>query len=372
MQKLIFLSEARFLSPHTPSGGVKSCTNDFIRLFQEQFEVIPFPVHFRKDLPYRIVSRVGLDCYNYFNRGSLPGAFYDLIESGGVSLVAFNTAQTLPLARFIKERTNGKVKTILLSHGNDSGDFLHETTRFKEQLPLLKRATSSLRLGRLLKKEAEYRRKYLDLVLTVSPVEDAIEKWLNAPRSFFVPRTIIPSFATHKPVPGRVGFVGDISHFPNYYALEQVCIHLAQSNLPADFRIVGGPQEFGEKLWRQFPFISYLGYLDEDSLDAEMSSWAFFLNLTFYYSKGVSTKLAKGLTLGVPVISTETGRRGYIWKEGGILIGKSPAGIVRLIEEHAFDEEKIQQALAETRLAAESTPSYSEIMAELLPVLQSL
>ncbi|PNW26880.1 glycosyltransferase [Formosa algae] len=62
----------------------------------------------------------------------------------------------------------------------------------------------------------------------------------------------------------------------------------------------------------KYPFIQRLGYLTESELKDELGSWMAYLNIVLYYSKGVSTKLAKGMDLGLPIITTTQGNRGYL------------------------------------------------------------
>ena len=95
--------------------------------------------------------------------------------------------------------------------------------------------------------------------------------------------------------------------------------------------MVGAPETFGKQLAATYPFVTYLGYLNNDALRQEVGSWTFFLNPVFYYSRGVSTKLAKAFGWGIPVITTTIGCRGYVWCKGIPVIAETPAEMAKAI-----------------------------------------
>ena len=57
-----------------------------------------------------------------------------------------------------------------------------------------------------------------------------------------------PRLSIGKPVEGRVGFVGTLSHPPSRHALELVLEELKNLKpaAPFEFRIVGSPRDLGE------------------------------------------------------------------------------------------------------------------------------
>ncbi|MXV52820.1 glycosyltransferase [Pedobacter sp. HMF7647] len=368
MKKCYFITDQRYISSNNAEGGVKLCTVEFLNLFKVGYDVEVIEVKFRKDFAFKITAKLGVDAYNLYSEKEFL-AKIEKIQVLEPTVFAFNMTQTMNLTKIVKQRFGNLAKVIMLSHGNDSGDFVHNFTRFNSSQPLLKRITSSYKLGNLLKKEASYKKDYIDLVLTVSPVEDAIEKWLNAKQTMMIPRVITATTIKHTPKRGRIGFIGDMTHHPNYYAIEAIANKLQQENIAVDFVLIGGG---GETLPVKYPFIRYLGFLEEDDLRAEVGTWSFFLNLAFYYSRGVSTKLGKALGLGLPIISTAIGTRGYEWKEGQILVGNNPSEIVELIKSEAFDQQKIDEAIRQTELIAKSSPTHSQILNKLTPLIDSL
>jgi len=98
-----------------------------------------------------------------------------------------------------------------------------------------------------------------------------------------------------------------------------------------------------------------------EELARECESWSFFLNPVFYYSRGVSTKLAKALGMGLPVITTEIGNRGYQWEEGDLPAVNTPQEMANKILELAFDIDEIQHYRKQVIQIVNSTPTYQEL-----------
>jgi len=105
--------------------------------------------------------------------------------------------------------------------------------------------------------------------------------------------------------------------------------------------------------------VNCLGYLSNEELAKECESWSFFLNPVFYYSRGVSTKLAKALGMGLPVITTEIGNRGYQWVEGDLPTVSTPQEMANKILELAFDSNKIKHYRKQVIQIVNSTPTYN-------------
>lgn len=348
---------------------MRVCTLEYIELLKQQYEVILFPVKINLSLFFRIKNKLGMGSYDAYKPDEYRTRLQECIEENNIKLVFLNLSNLIRFSAIIKEASSACVKVILCSHGNESGDFLHEAVRFPKQISWYKRILSSWSLGAMLKTEAYYRLHYIDMVLTVSEVEREIENWLGAKNVFMVPRTIHPNFLDLTPVKNRVGFLGDLSHFPNKSGIVLFCDALKKLSHTTNVRIVGGPSHIGEALQNQYPFITYLGYLDNATLKKECVSWSLFLNLVFYYSRGVSTKLAKPLEWGLPVISTTAGTRGYTWKKGKMLIAETADDMAFAVVNTVDNEADLIQAAKEIAL---SMPTLTDIMDELRPQLEKL
>jgi Glycosyl transferases group 1 len=369
----LFISNSIYFDESKNEGGVKLCTREYLALLKIIFNVVLFPVNYHINIMYRIRVKLGLNVYNDYHPGDYKKDLMSAIRENNVNIVFLNLSNTASIAELIKKEFGDKVKIVLCSHGNESGDFLHEATRFHKKVPFYRSFLSSWTLGSLLKKEAGYRQKYIDGILTVSPVEEALEKWIGAKKVLMIPRTVSSEPINWKPVPGRIGFMGDLSHLPNYIGVDEVC--KALSNYPnkgIELRLVGSPENMGIKLAKTYSFVKYLGYLNKMELEAEVSAWAFFLNPVFYYSRGVSTKLAKALGWGLPVISTSIGCRGYSWEKGNPFFAESPDETARKINEYSTDINLINAAAKEIKELVGSSPSLESISHDLQDFLRNI
>lgn len=373
-QTALFLSNSIYFDTSRNEGGVRLCTEEYHALIEQLFQVIDFPVDYQIDIAYRVRARLGINIYHGYKPENYRAALKEVIVKNNIQHVFLNLSNCMVFAPLIKELFHEKVKVIVCSHGNESGDFLHEATRFQLKMPFYKTLLSSFALGSMLKKEAAYRQQFLDAVLTVSPVEEALENWIGAKQVMMVPRTVKKESIQRNAIPGRVGFMGDLSHWPNFFGVDELCKAMSglKQTQPVEIRVVGAPAKVGEELAAKYPFVTYMGYLNKAELDAEIKSWAFFLNPVFYYSRGVSTKLAKALGWGMPVITTTIGYRGYKWNKGSLVIAETATAMAQIIIDHSADEVKMKTADEEVKLLTDSIKSIEEIGKELQQFLKSV
>lgn len=354
----LFISNEIYFDASKKEGGVRVCTEEYLELIRKLYDVEVFKVGYHLSLVYRFRVKLGLNVYNDYQPAQYAQQLEEVIRKRKVEVVFLNLSNTAPFAAVIKAMFGNTVKVILCSHGNESGDYLHEATRFQQKTSSFRTWFSSYALGLMLKKEAAFRQQHLDAVLTVSPVEEALENWLGAKQVLMVPRTVATDFLQRKPIAGRVGFIGDLSHAPNFYGVDEVCkaVALLPSHVSINLRLVGAPASVGEQLAASYPFVTYLGYMDNDALQHEAGSWTYFLNPVFYYSRGVSTKLAKAFGWGIPVITTTIGCRGYVWNDGGVAVAETPAAMAKAIEELSTNEEAFIQVNEDVRTLIASIP----------------
>ena len=273
--------------------------------------------------------KLGLSAYDAYQPKDYTLLLKKNLEDTDINIVFLNLTNTIQFAEFIK-RNWPHVKVVLCSHGNESGDHLHDISLHNNYKGIL-RKSAIFSLGNMLVKES-YFRKHIDLVLTVSDVEVGIEKWLGAENILMVPRFIGINHIERTPVNGRVGFLADLTHEPNYFGIREVCEALKKNDTEnTTIHLVGGGKERGQLLSQQYSFVKYIGYLHQDELMKELSTWTFALNPVFYYSRGVSTKLSKALGMGLPVITTEKGMRGYAWTEGMLPVCNTAVEMAELI-----------------------------------------
>jgi len=361
--RAIFISNKNYFDNSKQEGGVRQCTLEYLTLIETIYEVIIFKVDYNIDLIYRLRVKFGLNIYNDYKSKYYEQELIDLIKLNRANIVFLNLSNTAPFATVIKNEFGNKVKVVLCSHGNESGDLLHETVRFRDKLSFVKKLFSSFTLGSVLQKESFFRQNAIDAVLTVSEIEEALEKWIGSRYVLMIPRKIELNQLNHKPVLGRVGFMGDLSHAPNFYGIDEVCKsiskHVNSSNI--HLHIIGSPSSIGESLSKKYPFVHYTGYLDEENLIKQASTWTFFLNPVFYYSRGVSTKLAKALGWNIPIITTTIGCRGYVWDDGSLIFAETPQDFCNQIFNLSNDMSAIQNAKKERDKIISSSYSLLEI-----------
>ncbi|MEJ8842224.1 glycosyltransferase [Lacibacter sp. H375] len=372
-QIALFLSNEIYFDETKKEGGVRLCTQEYRSLIQELFEVVDFPVRYHLNLWYRIKVKLAANAYNDYLPETYRTALKEVISKHKIKYVFINLSNAAVFAPVIKQLFGKEVKVIICSHGNESGDFLHEVTRHRHGVPFHQELLSSVTLGKMLKKEAILRQEYIDAVLTVSPVEEEIENWIGAKKVMMVPRTIKKEFLDLHPVPARFGFMGDLSHRPNFFGIDEVCKAIAGlSHDTIDIRLVGAPQSAGEQLAANYPFVTYLGYLDREELLHEVAGWSYFLNPVFYYSRGVSTKLAKAWSWGLPVITTTIGCRGYQWLNGNPVFANTAIEMAKAMINYSTTTAQINESAKQTQLIVESAPSIKKISGDLGHLLQSL
>jgi glycosyltransferase involved in cell wall biosynthesis len=362
MDSLVFVSDEAHLSAVIP-GGVQLCTAEYIRLLEScGFGIVPFPIAHTRRFAVRLRIKLGLDVYERYDFAQRFPALCERIDAVGAKLVALNQVALLGFAPLLKGAYGDAVTVIILSHGNESGDFLHEVVRRPRRGSAIGAMRDICRLGQLIYTEAKAFAEDVDAVLAISEADLEINNWLGARRSIFVPRTFQPEDIGWSPDLNRIGFVGALHHKPNLDGLVAVLEELERREYGAlRIRIVGGPSEAGNNLEARYPSVEYVGQLGDPQLRREAATWAAFLNPVFWYSRGASTKLAVGINWGLPVISTPAGNRGYRWTRGAITVVQTPRQMVDVILAISSGELNAQALAQDVRVVALSGPSITEI-----------
>ncbi len=366
--KAIFLTNKIYIDKSLNEGGVRMCTEEYIELLATKFDLIIFPVENRNTIQYRVLVKLGINQYrDYRNRAKIL-ELKDLLLKGEINYLFLNQCNTAYFGIEVKKLLGPQLNIYLCSHGNESGDLLHSVTRFRGSHPWYKNFFPSWTLGRTIITEVKQRANGVNGVLTVSEIETQIENWLGTSRVLFVPRTIKNNFHFYNNRLGIIGFMGDLSHPPNYFGIKSVCdaIKNAGEYEHLQIRIVGSSSDVGKSLQNEYSFVKYLGYLNIEDVLKECESWSFFVNPVFYYSRGVTTKLGKALGLGIPVITTEIGCRGYYWKRGSLPIVQTPQQMAETILQLSFDIEKISHYRSQVVEIVNSSPTFDELSTQLL------
>lgn len=274
--------------------------------------------------------------------------------------IFLNGVDLAPLAAALRTRLPETTRIVLLSYGLESVDFLH-TARARGEMT----SAAAERLGA--QQFAESRqREAIDHVFCLAPFEAEIERWLGARKVDWLPRALpAGDVLPWQPDPNRIGCVSTLDHPPNWEGLALFLRELdpiAPPNLR--FRLVGGPEDRGRELARQFPRADYLGTLDDAALAAGAKTWSCFVHPLFCYARGCSTKLAVALGWRIPVVTTTAGARGYIWREGEIPFADTPAELARLAVT-MLDPGNARNAREQIGRVADSMPDRREIAEKL-------
>lgn len=354
--KAIFLTNKSSLySPVT--GGVQLCSQEFLEILNsiQEVEVEPYYVAFTKNIIHRIQIKIGFENYSMYNVNKDKHALIEHIRKNDIKIVFINMASLVRYSKIIKESFGDNVQIVMMSHGNHSGDFIHLISKPIHPVGAIKNLFNKIRLGLLVSTESLYRVKYLDGVVALSETEMQIENWFGAKQSLFVPRRLNVNFLEHKPELGRIGFVGRLDHPPNLQGLEILLNTLNKFNAEnIQIRLVGKPESFGLKIASLHPSVKYLGELSDVDLELEASTWALQLNPVWWYSTGASTKLAKAISWGIPILTTTAGMRGYKWFNGSLIVADTPQAFCELMIEKTNAIEEINKYAQETKLVAKS------------------
>lgn len=357
---LLFISYEKHLDAAIP-GGVQVCTKEYIELLNEAgFELYIKPISFTKNLIKRLKIKLKIDVYEGYDFKAIAKDIISIIREKNIQVLALNQVSLIGLAPYIRRVFGSNIKILILSHGNESGDFLHQIVL--QQKHSVWSPLRQWRLGAFLAKESNHFRNDIDAVLCLSETEQQINNWLGAKRTFFIPRTYKPNFLPWSPVKGRVGFVGTLDHLPNYEGLKYYLDELKNvDSTEVRIRIVGGPSNFGTLLQRRYSFVDYLGRLDNVALEEEASTWNIFLNPIFWFSRGASTKLAQGINWGLPIITTPAGNRGYRISDQQLITVYSAKEMAEKTIQYLADYKQLIVYAQNTREIATNGPAYHQL-----------
>ncbi|HXI69419.1 MAG TPA: glycosyltransferase [Verrucomicrobiae bacterium] len=346
MTPAIFVSNTNYL--FTSGGGVQWCTRDYLETIAAAGLQAIVSAY---DNDQRFLSR--------FRRKLRPRPFTDLINPTTVSKIVaeqkasaarwifLNNSEPLALAAAIKIAVGQEARVIYLSHGVESTDQLNDLRLDVGSIPPNRRQPAWI--GRLFLAELEQRRQ-LDGVVCVSEEDVLFERWLGSENLCFLPRSVRQEFLDLRPVLGRVGTVGTLSHIPNLDGIRRLAVELDRQTT-VRLRLVGGPPTAGEKLAREFRSIEYVGQLDDAALKKEAATWCAFVNPIFCQARGISTKVATALGWGLPVLTTAQGSRGYRWNDAVLPRSQSPKELAELSIHVASDGDQKNWRARATQLS---------------------
>lgn len=319
--KSLFVHDPRDLNSNTP-GGVQICSREFLDVVRAaSSELMLTDVTVSRFWAWRMRRKLGLGSYCFYRPNEYRVEFQKIAANFQPTHVFLNRCELLRLAPLAKE-TWPDTQVIVMSHGNQSGDDLYEVAgpegRYGTGLVKIK---ATWQIGTNMVNESHFRHRHLDGVCVMSHEEEVLERWLGAKRTMVIPRMVKDNKLEWQPVSGRAGFVGTLSHTPNRIALDELCKCLSKCELSNfQLRVAGGPEHIGQTLDSHWPFVTYIGSPDEESLQREVATWSVFANPIFWLSKGASMKLGQALAWSIPTVSTRSGARGYVLIDGEVTL----------------------------------------------------
>ena len=364
--KSLFVTNPLDLDSALP-GGVQICSREFLQILEQaSTELQSFPIGISRTPILRLRRRFKLGSYLLYTPGNWEPSLEAVLRSYGPTHVFLNKAELIRFAPLVK-RLRPETKVVVMSHGTQTGDDLYDVAgpegRVKGRIERLK---SIWQLGLDLTTESWIRHRWIDAACVMSQEEAVLERWLGVRQTIVLPRMVTPAFVDWSPVPSRVGYVGTLDHTPNRAALEEVCLRVAKTRCPFELHVVGRPESVGRALAAKYPCVCYLGGLGHAELRAAASSWSLFLNPIFWLARGASMKLGQGLALGLPVLTTASGARGYEAQEGTLSqTPDDPGEFVRLLLALLSQPARLQECRAQSRLFARSTPDAKELASRL-------
>ena len=342
-------------------GGVQVCNREYLEMLTTAgFDVQKAAFDLDRRLWSRIASRLNPQLRPAFMPPGLVQEVSRAITQTQAQFVFFGLTRFVGLCEQLRQLFP-RVRQVLLSHGTESVDFVIEQQirrRMGDEKHSRRRVVQML--GEEILREGELRR-HVNAALVLSPFEVDLEKWLGTPAVQWVPRTIMEPALEPKPVGGRVGCVATLDHPPNYDGLVRLFDSLA-GQVAADFRfrIVGRPVAKGRELQERYPFVEYLGGLDDPALRAEAATWCCFVHALFVNAKGCSTKLGMGLGWRLPLATTELGARGYQWNTEVLPLAANPRDLARMVMERSHPDQ-FDAFRRQTLAIVAQTPSLAEV-----------
>lgn len=242
----IVVTQPGFIDAPIP-GGVQVCTNEYLDLLKAAgYEVLVHPIAQKRDLGTRAAIRLGLDVYGGYDLDGHATAIAETARLRPGAVVVLNQIDIAPLGAALR-RASARLPVVALSHGNASGDYLHEAASRGDGL--LGRARNRWKLGALLERERGFFQHDIDLVLCLSDTEAAIDQWLGARHVLVIPRTFAPRLLDWAPVDGRVGIVSTVDHHPNRAGIELFAAALSATGAnEIHIRLVGNGAASGRQL----------------------------------------------------------------------------------------------------------------------------
>jgi hypothetical protein len=323
--KSLFLSHENLL--RQGGGGNEICTREYHDVLTAAgFDLVDITYHTDRSPRVRLQRFCSDNSYPPLISPDFWSRLESAIEEEQPGSVFCNFSNFLPVAARLKRMMPEATKLVLLSHGLASVDDVHRAriAALTFARPHLKPAANG-RLGAALQTEMQGL-PIFDHVFCLAPFEVEICRWLGARSVSWWPRSLEKgrTLAWH-PSGDRVGVIGTLDHPPNLEGVFLFCAALQElGGAGPRVRIISRSAPVGRDLAARYSFVDYLGPLeDRQAVADEVATWSAFAHPIFCHAMGCSTKVATGLSWGLPLLTSNAGLRGY--QENRIPVYDTPA-----------------------------------------------
>ena len=180
------MSYNRFLEPE--GGGVQVCSREYVASLEAAgFDLEFLPYEFTNNLSARVRRKIHPEIWYSSAPPNLCRDIERAIQNRKVEFLFFGHTMFAGLSRKLKGAFP-YVQQVLLSHGVEGFDFcIERQIRRQTNLENRSRARAERMIGGSLLHQMEQRR-CIDAIVTLSPFEAEIEKWLGASKVLWLPQ----------------------------------------------------------------------------------------------------------------------------------------------------------------------------------------
>jgi hypothetical protein len=371
--KALFLSHEKLLL--AGGGGNQICSREYHEVLTAGgFDLVDVTYASERGLGRRLRNRISPSSYPNL----VPVDYWTRVASEArdsrVGFIFCNFSSFLPHATTLRHIAQDVgAKLVLLSHGLESVDDVHRIRIARAPYGRGRFSpVSAVHLAREMQQEARGLPLF-DHVLCLAEFEVGICRWLGAQSVFWWPRTFpVGSQVAWRPSGDRLGIIGTLDHPPNLEGAYLFCEAAAElPSVPFRLRLVTRSRGVATDLASRFDFVDFVGSLDdEQSLQREVGTWSAFLHPIFRYAMGCSTKIAVGLSWGLPVLTTQAGLRGYRFSDGMPPTSITPADMAETAAASVSLEAASKLREQSLRILA-TAPTVREVGAEIAAHLRS-
>jgi hypothetical protein len=109
----LFISNEIYFDLSAKEGGVRVCTEEYLHLLRQLYDVKVLTVRYDISLGYRLRVKLGLNIYNDYCPEKYIDNLRDIIKKYNIRIVFLNLSNTAPFAVVIKTAFGDQVKVAM-------------------------------------------------------------------------------------------------------------------------------------------------------------------------------------------------------------------------------------------------------------------